>query len=112
VGGSLGLHAGRDYDKWIASGHLSPSRVEARVITYWALILVDRMLGSCLGRNCLLHPTDFSTPEIKLRILAVSTDKQNTTLVEGSSYYTNSVLNTFRYAVDLWKLTDKTLSQM
>jgi len=73
---------------------------------------VDRMLGSCLGRNCLLHPTDFSTAEIKLRVLAVSTNKGETTLVEGSPTYTDSVLNAFRCSVDLWKLTDETLSQM
>ena len=112
VSGSIGLHAGRDYEKWISSGHLSRSGVEARVIAYWALVLVDRMLGSCSGRNCLLHPTDFSTPEIKLRVLAVSTNQRMGTLVEGSSTYANSVLNTFRYVVDLWRLTDKTLSKM
>lgn len=112
VGGSIGLHAGRDYSRWIASGHLSPRSVENRVIAYWALVLVDRMLGSCLGRNCLLHPTDFSTAEIKLRVLAVSTNKGETTLVEGSPTYTDSVLNAFRCSVDLWKLTDETLSQM
>lgn len=70
------------------------------------------MLGSCLGRNCLVNLTDFSTPEIKLRDLALSKNQRDSTLVEGSEKYADSVLNTFRYAVDLWKLIDQTLSQM
>lgn len=82
------------------------------MVAYWALVLIDKILGSCSGRNCLLNLTDFSTPEIKLRVLAVSTNLKTDTLVEGSSTYVDSVLNTFRHSVDLWKLTDKTLSQM
>ena len=42
VGSSIGLQAGRDYDKWVATGHLTPEKAEARVVAYWATILADR----------------------------------------------------------------------
>jgi hypothetical protein len=70
------------------------------------------MLGSCLGRNPLLHPSDFGTPMIKLRSVAVSNSLQEKTMTEGSLTYAGSVLQTFRFSIDLWKMADKTLSQM
>jgi hypothetical protein len=42
VGSSIGLQAGRDYDTWVATGHLTPEKAEARVVAYWATILADR----------------------------------------------------------------------
>jgi hypothetical protein len=74
VGNSIVLHAARQYDSWIASGKLSPVSAEARVIAYWATVLIDRMLASCLGRNCVIHAIDYDTPEIRIQHLSVPTE--------------------------------------
>jgi hypothetical protein len=49
---------------------------------------------------------------IKLRTVAVSNSLQEKTMTEGSLTYAGSVLQTFRFSIDLWKMADKTLSQM
>ncbi len=73
------------------------------------------MLACCLGRHGLIHPDDFNTPAIPLRLpMTIGSMRNNRlpVLTEGSAIYEDSVSSTFHYAVELWGLSDRALTEM
>ncbi|KAF4634855.1 hypothetical protein G7Y89_g3239 [Cudoniella acicularis] len=115
VGNSIGLHAGGDYSRWIATGYLSQSAADTRILAYWSSVLVDRFLALCLGRHSLLHASNFSTPEISTRLPTDRVNhisRWNSTLIIGSDAYEDSVRGAFRSEIDLIKLSHEALTDI
>ncbi|KAL4884596.1 hypothetical protein BJY04DRAFT_215057 [Aspergillus karnatakaensis] len=105
AGNVLGFHVGADYEKWHSSGHISQSAMKIRVQSYWASVVIDRVLATCLGRHCLIHPTDFNMPLIQLKL----PKSVRTTPEYGTLSYERNVVATFQHSVEFWKLSDQAL---
>ncbi|KAL2826181.1 hypothetical protein BJY01DRAFT_150357 [Aspergillus pseudoustus] len=108
AGNILGLHVGADYEKWYSAGHISQAAMEIRVQAYWASVVIDRVLATCMGRHCLIHPTDFNTPPIRLKL----PNSISTTPEYGTLNYERNIVATFQHSVEFWKLSDKALSEI
>lgn len=79
------------------------------------MLIIFRVLACCLGRHCLIHPDDFNTPLIQVRLpmaLGSLRNSKHPVLIEGSSTHGDSVSSTFHYAVELWGLSDRALTEM